>query len=192
MKPAYYITGVAAALVIATSGALYAQQGQGGGMARGQGPMFDFEELDANGDGAITAEEMTARAESRFNAADANGDGKLTSDEMADQMRAMMADRMTARAQAMIESRDSDGDGMLSADEMRAGGMDRMFARLDSDGDGKVSAEEFDAIGDRRGGRMGKSDKGWGHARHGAMDCGGCSQGDMPCGKSGAKSKSQN
>ena len=74
--------------------------------------------------------EMTARAESRFNAADANGDGKLTSDEMADQMRAMMADRMTARAQAMIESRDSDGDGMLSADEMRAGGMDRMFARL--------------------------------------------------------------
>lgn len=41
-----------------------------------------FKELDANGDGQLTQDEMAARATAMFSAMDKNADGKLTPDEM--------------------------------------------------------------------------------------------------------------
>lgn len=41
-----------------------------------------FEKMDANGDGAISADEHAAGASKRFSRMDINGDGKITRDEM--------------------------------------------------------------------------------------------------------------
>jgi Ca2+-binding EF-hand superfamily protein len=41
-----------------------------------------FEEMDLNGDGAVTLEEMEGAREARFAEADANGDGVLDRDEL--------------------------------------------------------------------------------------------------------------
>ena len=168
MKRAYLIAGAATAIIVSTAGWTIAQQGMQGGMDRGHGPAFDFEELDMDGDGQITKDEMEGQAAARFGSADTDGDGKLSADEMAGHMRARMLERMTHRAEQMIARQDGDGDGMLSFEEMRTGRMGRMFERHDEDGDGAISAGEFAAIGEMRRGSISEGRKGHGE-RHGMM-----------------------
>ncbi len=155
MKRKYMMTGAALAIVAATTGFAVAQSGQ---MGQGHGPAFKFEDLDANGDGQITSEEMQSRAEARFGEADTDGDGKLSADEMAERMRARMAERMALRATRMIDRMDRDDDGMVSLEEMRSGRMGQMVQRADTDGDGAISQSEFDAMHDmRKSQRQGRS-----------------------------------
>lgn len=108
--------------------------------AGGHGPKMNFQELDSNGDGQITQEEMDARATTRFSEADANGDGTLSKAELEAQGQKRMSDRISG----MIARFDKDGDGALSQDEMpgprRAG---RMFDHFDSDASGGISEQEF-------------------------------------------------
>ena len=119
-----------------------------------------FEQLDINGDGKITQDEMKARGEARFKEADANGDGMLSQDELA----AKGSERAAKHAAKMIERHDTDGDGQLSQDEMKSGmkgkkGHDRgakMFEKADTDGDGGISKAEFDAMKEKMGERHGK------------------------------------
>ena len=109
-----------------------------------------FEELDANGDGALTEAEMQAHRAARFAAMVSDGNGSLNADELT----AAAAQRQAKRAARMIERVDANGDGELSAQElaemgnMRRGG-DR-FGRLDTDRDGVVTTAEFDAAKDKR------------------------------------------
>lgn len=131
-----------------------------GGKMGGHGPMPSFAELDANGDGTLTAEELAAHKDKMFADADTNGDGALSADELA-------AASEARRAKAMVSRLDKNGDGQLQADEMRPASRDgkTMFDRLDADDDGSISAEEFDAMAKRGDGR--------GHRRgHGDRDCG--------------------
>lgn len=149
-----------------------------GAQAGGAMPRF-FERYDADGDGAVSAEELKAGRTAEAAALDANGDGKLSAEELvAADLRRVQA-RGEARVAAQIAAQDLDGDGMLSAAELAmpgAGG--RMFDRLDRDDDGMLSADEAQAMQarmfDRMGRGMGGDDRGRGmRGDHGSRwgDC---------------------
>jgi Ca2+-binding EF-hand superfamily protein len=123
-----------------------------------RGPQVLFEELDLNGDGEISQEEMLNHHEGRFDRADADGDGLLTRDEMIAAGQA----RIEAGVDRMLERLDSDEDGAISQAEMEAAAEDRqerrqarMFDRLDADDSGTISAEEFEDAAERMRERRG-------------------------------------
>lgn len=121
-------------------------------------PRMIFSELDTDGNGSVTLEEMQAAGQGRFARADADGDGALSRDELLAQGR----ERAEARVDRLIERADTDGDGQLTQAEMEEaregrrghgrggnGGRggpnpERMFERMDADGDGTVTEAEFD------------------------------------------------
>lgn len=125
--------------------------------AGGQPPRMIFEELDADGNGAVTLDEMQAAGQARFAEADTDGDGALSRDELIARSQA----RIESRVDRMLERLDSDGDGLLSMAELdaaregrdgrgprhgrRGPNPERIFERLDADGDGQVTEAEFDA-----------------------------------------------
>ena len=136
-----------------------------------------FTEIDTDGNGEVTQDELrafgTTRAADRFDAADTNADGKLSVEELAAARDTRVADRITQ----MVERLDTDGDGMVSKDEMQAradargenrvrgergerggkhrdgqrGGhnIERMFDRADTDDNGTLNAAEWEAMGQR-------------------------------------------
>lgn len=169
MKRKIFITGVVVAAISVTALAANARE-QGGKMRGPQEARITFEELDLNGDGFLTQEDMAARSAARFEEADSNGDGVLSAEELGAATLKRMQEKAATRASRMIEQRDANGDGVLSPDEMtpRKDRGARMFERADSDGDGKISKAEFDAAREkmherRKGMRKGhgkNSDKG--------------------------------
>lgn len=134
---------------------------QGFGGPRGE---MVFAELDANGDGVLTQDEVLAQ-DRGIAAADVDGDGLASRDELL----AHAADRAETRIDRLLEVVDTDGDGAVSQAEMdahqdarhqerRARMVERVFDRMDADGDGALSAEEFEEASARfreRGGRGG-------------------------------------
>ena len=95
----------------------------------------------------------------------ANGDGALSRDELIARSEA----RIETRVDRMLERLDTDGDGQLSQAEMEEaregrgfrhgrGGPnpERMFERFDADGDGSVTQAEFDEGLSRFMERMGR------------------------------------
>ncbi|WP_298494645.1 hypothetical protein [uncultured Maritimibacter sp.] len=135
------------------------------------GAAMSFAQMDENGDGSLTVEDMEARARARFADADADGDGSVTLAELTAAGVARFGEAYDARvaaaapgevpgrpsdaqvtaraekmAQAMIRRGDADRNGTL--DESEAMGGDRfarMIDRWDSDDDGAVTEAEFDA-----------------------------------------------
>lgn len=108
-----------------------------------------FEQLDADGDGAVTEAEMQAYRAARFAEMDADGNGSLSADELT----TAAEQRRANRAARMIERVDADGDGELSAEELAEVGNKRRgggFGRMDADNDGSVTKAEFDAAKDKR------------------------------------------
>jgi len=57
----------------------FAEEGEGKGCSSHKGKMF--EKTDTNGDGVISHEEFSAKAERRFKKMDTNSDGKVTKEE---------------------------------------------------------------------------------------------------------------
>lgn len=153
------------ALAIVTGFSLPALAERGPG---GQFPRPSFSELDADGDGLVTAEELRGAGAARFAAADSNGDGELSQEEMVAAAQKRAAEAAPARAERMIERLDADGNGTLSQAELEARGpgrmVDRMIERLDEDGDGALSEAEFAAAKERWGGK--KHHKGWGQRQN--------------------------
>ncbi|MGB3147626.1 MAG: EF-hand domain-containing protein [Paracoccaceae bacterium] len=153
MKPTIKMTALIlapVALTLALTGS-YAWAKAKGGMH----PGFDFAAMDADGDGALSRDEMAAFHRARLAGADADGDGFVTRDEMKAAMEDRMAERLERMVDHMIERHDQDGDGRLGADEMEPGrGMDRMFAHLDRDADGAISKDEFAKARAKHGGHQ--------------------------------------
>ena len=149
MKRAVLISGVTAMALALTAGVAAAKGGHGGK----HGARMSFEQLDTNGDGQVTKEEIAAAATARFNEIDTNGDGNLSAEELAAASERAKEERIAK----MIEKRDENGDGVLSQDEMqpKTDRTDRMFKRLDANDDGVISAEEFEKMKDRRKGKRG-------------------------------------
>lgn len=133
---------------------------------------FTFEEIDADGDGQISAEELQAfiGAQRDGGAWGRSGDrprwsqSQRSRGDMRRQARQMqrmaalsddeIATRAAERAQWMIEAWDSDGDGLLSAEELAAGHGARMEAMRDraaarSDGAGWRGPRSRDGARDR-------------------------------------------
>lgn len=109
------------------------------------GPKLEerFSQIDADGDGQVTAQELQAQGAARFAAADANGDGALTAEEMTGASQGKHKERLLKRF-------DTDGDGALSAAELEKVGEGKMgkraakrFEKLDADNSGSVTMEEM-------------------------------------------------
>ena len=169
MKPVILIPALSALIV---AGSL-AGASPMGGMDRGDGPRFDFDTLDTDGDGQLTRAELQASAKARFDKADTDGDGALSAEEMAAAAQARAAERAADRHARMLQWRDGDGDGKLSFEEMGGTRMLRMLERADRDGDGAVSKQEMAQMRDRmrsHGKRGAHQDKRGAHHRGGQYD----------------------
>lgn len=144
-----FLTGVTlVAVSFAGLSTAFAQNGPRHDRPEGPPPMMAFEEMDTDGNGSITVEEMQARRAERVEGVDTNNDGKLSAEELAQVDIARETARATARAESKVARMDADGDGLLSAAELATppeGPDARMFARIDTDGDGAISREEADA-----------------------------------------------
>lgn len=131
--------------LIAAAGALtvlaVAAQSEEGHGGPGRDRVMMFEEIDADGNGEITLEEMTLYRAGRFTGADTDQDGKLSRAEL----EARAFERMQARVERMLKRHDTDGDGLLSPDELgKPDRQARMFERMDADQSGGISAEEME------------------------------------------------
>lgn len=151
MKNMVLITGLATAITLGGLSAVDAGNHMGGMKHGGMQMQHSFEDLDADGDGMITPEEMTGHMQSRFEGADSDGDGALSRDELVARMMERRAERMSRYADHMIEQHDANSDGKLGMEEMRANRQGRMLERLDTDANGSVSRDEFAAMHARRG-----------------------------------------
>ena len=115
--------------------------------AFGHDAAAEFQSMDTNGDGKISAAEHAAGAKKMFDAMDANHDGKVTAAEMdaahAKRMGATSSHSEMTSAEK-IKAIDTDGDGILTAAE-HAAGAQSMFDAMDTDKDGFLSKAELEA-----------------------------------------------
>lgn len=96
-----------------------------------------MEQVDANGDRAVTQEEIDTYRAARVAEADVSGDGNLSLEEFETAYAQMTRMRMVDAFQEL----DQDGDGQITQAEMdsRFGGV---VERMDRNGDGKLSRED--------------------------------------------------
>ena len=117
-----------------------------GGRGDAMGGPFDFDAVDANKDGKLSAEEMAAFQQARLAGMDADKDGFVTTGELQAFFLARISERAEAMAKSRIERQDADKDGRLSLAELTtAPRAEKIFARIDGDGDGAISRAEMDA-----------------------------------------------
>ncbi len=141
MKNSTFIAGIVLAAVAITGTSVLAAG------PKDREPV-SFQELDANGDGQITRDEMTAHRNARFTTADTDGDGQLSVEEM----QAAAQKRSDERITKMFEEHDANADGFLSQDELpKPRRADKMFDRIDADDSGSISEQEFADAKDKMG-----------------------------------------
>jgi Ca2+-binding EF-hand superfamily protein len=144
--------------LVLAAGAALAQDGPQADLGATFGPGPDFATLDANADGLLSEDELTAAGQARFASADTDGNGGLSAAELLAAIEAARAAALQARVEARVTDVDDDGDGLLQLEEIaeRLPSADMVIERLDADADGQISAEEFAArMDDRRDRRDG-------------------------------------
>ena len=127
-------------LGVATIGLIAA----GSALAREHGP-GRWDQLDADGDGELTLNEMDAKHREMFDAADTDGDGAVSREEMKAFHKSRRAEH---RAKRMG---DANGDGEVSRAEFDAHAAAK-FSEMDSNGDGVLSDEELSKGRGHKGG----------------------------------------
>lgn len=148
----------ATAVAVGAAGlALHAQAGMD---ARARMPVSPvFSEADANGDGAVTQDELRNFVTAQFEQMDADGDERVSEDAFVD----YVAEQRQARVQQRFEQLDQNGDGALSPEEFRAAreragvmrGRDReeigerLFRRLDANDDQALQPIEVTSFANR-------------------------------------------
>jgi Ca2+-binding EF-hand superfamily protein len=122
-----------------------------------------FAEQDANKDGKLSKQELSRLPGDWFERVDLNGDGFVTADEMSE-AHATMKERFGKRGgkhgEKRFEKLDSNGNGSVEQAEINAHAKQR-FERLDADKNGALSKDELSKRG-KRGCRH--EDK---HGKHG-------------------------
>jgi Ca2+-binding EF-hand superfamily protein len=134
------LRGVLCALLLSPVAALALESGR-------KPALSEFDGLDANRDGRISAAEHAAGARKMFLAMDANRDGDVTAAELEaafTEVTGKKADGGEMSAADKIKAVDRDGDGVLTASEHDAASKD-MFRKMDADRDGFLSREEWTA-----------------------------------------------
>jgi hypothetical protein len=101
---------------------------------------------DTNKDGFVDRAEWKAGQEARFKQLDTNGDGKLTQDELFARTpgagnSVLPTDRQAERQSSYFQLLDADKDGVVSLAEFMAQA-DRNFARCDLNKDGRIDTAE--------------------------------------------------
>lgn len=132
---------------IAGAGLLATTAFAGEGKGRGHG---GWDRMDINGDGEITADEMSEKNAAFIEAADADGNGAVSKDEMKAYHKAKREERRAKR------SADANGDGIVDRTEFLNAAQER-FDKMDKDGNGVLSEDEQRRKRGhhRRGGRRG-------------------------------------
>ncbi|MGB0658570.1 MAG: EF-hand domain-containing protein [Mangrovicoccus sp.] len=100
-------------------------------------------EMDSNKDGDVTQAEFDAFRAARFSEIDADGNGTVSAEELSAHRLNQMQDRIETGSKIMVLRLDADKDGVLSADELQSGRKIGAFQRLDANNDGTVTAEEL-------------------------------------------------
>jgi Ca2+-binding EF-hand superfamily protein len=114
---------------------------------KGGGVDHQFQAMDTDNDGKISADEHTAGAKKMFETMDADKDGKVTAKEMEaahHQVTGAPAKKSDMSAADKIKKIDVDGDGVISAGEHTAGAK-KMFEMMDTDKDGFLNKAELGA-----------------------------------------------
>lgn len=142
-----------AALALAFAGAAAAQEGaapdQNQNPQREQALQRLLQQVDKNGDQAISTEESKAAQRQRFAALDASGDGALTQQEFLAPLAAaeIPADRKARIEAVMVEAfvaMDEDKNAGVSEAEFLSAGRQR-FVSVDTNGDGMLTLDELRA-----------------------------------------------
>ncbi|MDW3206923.1 MAG: EF-hand domain-containing protein [Alphaproteobacteria bacterium] len=155
--------GIGMAALVAGAGVGMAKSGPGGWGGWGHhgphghgGPHLErmIGQIDTNGDGNLTVEEIASFRDARFQAMDADSNGELTPRELTEGFRALHFAAM-----------DSDGDGLISQDEFMAAGKDRnwggkRFSWMDEDGNGRLNPAEMAAMSERLMSRLDANEDG--------------------------------
>ncbi len=103
-----------------------------------------FQEMDKNGDGAISKKEFDTYHKAHFSEMDTNKDGKVTQAEM-DAAHGKKVEKCNVGLDSRFEKSDINNDGVLSKDEAEIG-MPAVFSHFDefdANKDGKVSSQEM-------------------------------------------------
>ena len=104
---------------------------------------------DANGDGIVTRDEAPEPLKARFDQIDANADGMLEADELRDVGRGRQGGGAAAVSPiARLLQFDANDDGLIGADEVPER-MAQMFARFDTNRDGVIDEKELASMADR-------------------------------------------
>jgi len=178
MKHAFKVAGLGLLAGAAVTLAVLPASARGplGGDIGPRGGLFqaEFADMDVDGNGQITEEDLLGLAEQRLAEVDADGNGVLNAAELAARIGERATLRMGPRggdpsawaeavAGRMIDRRDADDDGALSVAELGPDkGFGRIIDRFDTDDDNAISEAEFDEakaqMKDRRGKRHGSRD----------------------------------
>jgi len=161
MTRALVVLGAGAALLLLAA-ATMAQPGFGpGGRGHGGPPSIDaiFGKLDANQDGKLTKDELPERAAEKLMVADADGDGAVTKEEL-EQARpgrggggGFGGPGGPPPIESLFERFDKNGDGKLTQDEVPEWCAERLM-KADADGDGAVTKEELEQARQKLGGEF--------------------------------------
>jgi EF hand len=107
----------------------------------------DFSDVDTDGDGRLTQDELEAKLAADFADGDANSDGYISAEEFLNWIGIEVTDETLDQATAMLNAIADDDDGhvQLADVEERIASVDSGFDRIDADGDGTVSQDERDS-----------------------------------------------
>lgn len=139
---------VAIAAAVAQGHGRHGRFGPGMGLEDGMGMGFDMgggrhmgrfiKTLDANGDGAVTLDEVLAKRQPHFDRIDTNKDGVIDQAEVA----ASAKERVDYWVKRIVRRLDADGDGKITRAEVEARAKKR-FSWADHNDDGVVDANDL-------------------------------------------------
>ena len=109
-----------------------------GGHHKGKRMAHMMERYDANGDGALTKDEVLGERARQFKKFDKNADGVLDLAEY----KALWVEAMNERMVKGFQRHDSDGDGKISEQDFSKK-ITHMMMWMDKNGDGKVDRDDF-------------------------------------------------
>jgi len=103
-------------------------------------PVVHAKEMDADSNGELTRDEISAEVAKTHKIHDKNADGRITADERQEAVSTPSA--MGGFVKQHADELDADGDGAITKDEL-ASAVLRMFDKADKNRDGKLAGEEL-------------------------------------------------
>ena len=114
-------------------------------LAQAQGPGGRGPDLDANGDGVVSASEFDKAGRQRFQRMDDNHDGVIDKAEVADLRKRMGTSSAAGNRPDMIAQMDANKNGEITQAEV-VGAQKARFKKADKNADGMLNAAEQKAM----------------------------------------------